>query len=106
MRGMERRWRSQARLPPSRLLLRHAMQRAESQHQIAAGNSNNFATRKKRSQRIQRHAIARISKRRNNQQLVGNIKIGITGGQPLLIEINWRRHRQRNHAQRFSCNAK
>src|ERR1700682_1423546 len=33
-----------------------------------------------------------VVERRNHDQLVGDVKIGIAGGQALIIEINWRGH--------------
>src|SRR6267378_734263 len=45
------------RLLRSRLLLGHAVERAESEYQIAAGNAKHFAVWKQARERIQRDAI-------------------------------------------------
>src|SRR6266571_1046049 len=44
----------------SRLLLGHAMERAQTHDEVAACNTDHFAVRKQTRQRIQRHAITRI----------------------------------------------
>ena len=59
------------------LLLRHAMQRSQAQHQIAAGNADHFAIREQSRQRVQGHAILRIAEGWRENQPVGDIEIGV-----------------------------
>src|SRR5208282_1524084 len=82
-----------------RFLLRHAMNRPQSQHQIPAVYPHHFASRKHLRQQIQRHPVIGIIKRRHQHQFIRNIKIRITGRQPQPIKINRPRHRQSLHLQ-------
>ena len=71
-----------------RLLLRHAVQRAQPPDEIAAVDADHLALGKQLSQSIQRGAIVGIAKHRHQHQLVGNVKIGIAGGQPLSFKVD------------------
>src|SRR6266436_5526916 len=83
----------------SRLLLGHAVQRAESEDEIAAGNANHFAIWKQAGERIQGHAIVRIIERWDEYDLIGDVEICVACGKALPVEIDGRRHRESFHAQ-------
>src|ERR1700733_11233965 len=63
-----------------RLLLRHAMQRAESPDQIAGINRHDFARREKLGESVERNAIIWIVEHRHEHQAIRDIKIGVAGG--------------------------
>src|SRR5713226_9569171 len=72
----------------SRLLLGHAVERTQTHDEVAACNTDHFAVRKQTRQRIQRHAIIRIIEGWHDHDFVGDIKIRVTRGKPVSIEIN------------------
>ena len=83
-----------------RLLLGNAVERAESEDQIAARNSGDFAIWKQARECIQRHAIVRIIESGHEHDLVGYVEIRVACGKALTIEMDGRRHWERFHAQR------
>src|SRR5437667_2810496 len=83
----------------SRLLLRHAVHRAKSQHEIAAGDSHHFTIWKQTRECIECDAIVRVIKSGHDHDLVGNVKIRVTRGKPLPVEIDRCRDRMRFHAK-------
>src|SRR5260370_29264547 len=86
----------------SGLLLRQAMQCAEAEDKVAAGNANDFAAGKQRSERVEGHAIVGVVERGDDDKFVGDIKIGVAGRKALIIEINWRGHGERFKGERAS----
>src|SRR5580698_5945817 len=57
-------------------------------------NANDLALGKNLSENTQRHAVVGIMKGWHEHQIVGDIKIRVTGGQPLAAKNNWARQRQ------------
>src|SRR5260370_25083721 len=78
------------RLQWSGLLLGHAMQRAEAEDQVAAGDADNFAAGEEAREGVEGDAIAGVVEGGDDDEFVGNVKIGVAGGQTLVIEIDWR----------------
>jgi len=78
--GLLRTGKSALRLA-NRLLLRQAMERAEAQDQIDGVNSHHGSIFEQFGQRAEGDSIVRIIKRGNDHRPVGNVKIGIAGGQ-------------------------
>src|SRR6266404_6456049 len=74
----------------SRLLLGHAVERAKSEDEIAAGNAHHFAVWKQARERIQSHAIVRIIERWDEHDLIGDVEICVACGKALPIEIDGR----------------
>src|SRR5262249_47223597 len=72
-----------------RQLLRHAVKCAESEHEIAAVNSDDLAIGKKFGQRVQCDAIIRIVEYGHEDSFVGDVEVCVTRRQPLRIETNW-----------------
>ena len=60
-----------------RLLLRHAVDGAETCNDIGAANSDNLSGRKQLTQDSQRFFITRVIENRHENYVIGNIKIGI-----------------------------
>src|ERR1039457_2014789 len=77
-----------------RLLLRHAVQRAESPDQIAGIDRHDLARRKHIRESVERDAIVRIVEHRYQHRAIRDIKIGVAGGQ--LPAFKYDRTRQRN----------
>ncbi len=86
--------RSCPRLQGCRLLLGHAMQRAESPDQIDAVDADDLAIGKQLGQNVQRHAVVGIMKCRHQHQPIGDIEIRIAGGQALAAKDDGARQRQ------------
>src|SRR6266404_611581 len=84
----------------SGLLLRQAMQRAEAEDKVAAGNANDFAAGKERGESVEGHAIVGVVERGDDDKFVGDIKIGVAGRKALIIEINWGGHGKSFNAER------
>src|SRR5262245_61455869 len=83
----------------SRLLLGHAVQRTQAQHQIATGDADYGAVWKQPLKCTYRDCVVLIDKRRDQEELVGNIEICVTRGQALAAEKYRRRHGERDDAQ-------
>src|SRR5882724_8275142 len=75
-----------ASLSDSRLLLGHAMERAESEDQIAARNARHFTVRKQTRKCIQRHTIVQVVERGHEHDFVGDVKIRVACGKALAID--------------------
>src|SRR5713226_9574162 len=75
------------RLQGSWLLLGHAVERAETEDEVAAGDAHDFAIGKQTGESIERDAIVRIVERRDDHDFIGDVEIGVAGGEPLTIEI-------------------
>ena len=78
----------------------HAMQCAEAEDQIAAGDADDFAAGEQACERVESYAIVRVVECWDDDEFVGDIKIGVAGGQALIIEINRRGHGERFDAKR------
>lgn len=61
--------------------MRKTMQRAESPDQVYCMNAYNMTLRKQLAQDTQRTAVLWVIEGRNKDNVVGNVEIGITGGQ-------------------------
>src|SRR5438105_9188280 len=68
-----------------RLLLGEAVQSAKSPNEIDGMNSHDFPSRESIRNCGQRGGIRRIVERRHDHYAVGDVKIGIAGGQPLSV---------------------
>src|SRR5579863_1557555 len=80
-------------------LLRHAMDCAESKDQIAAIDADNFSSRKKLGQRIERDSMIWVVEDWHQHGLVRDVEVCVTRRQSLTLEKHWRRHRQRLDSQ-------
>src|SRR5215467_9774245 len=82
------------RLDGSWLLLREAVQCAEAENEIAAGDSHDLATRKEASQSIEGGAIGGVVKCWDDHDLICDIEVSVAGREALAREMDWRRHWQ------------
>ena len=57
------------------------MDRAESPDQVTAINSDHLALREQVGQNIEGNAVVRVIEHRNQYQSIGDVEVGITGGQ-------------------------
>src|ERR1700738_509755 len=67
---------------------------------ITARDADDLAAGEKAGEGVESDAIVGVIERRNDHELVGDIKIGVAGGQALIIEINWRGHGKRFNSER------
>ncbi len=74
------------------LLLRHAVERAESPDQFDAVDSDDPSVRKALGQGTQRDAVVRIVERRNQNHVVGDVEIRVACRKPLAVEVERRGH--------------
>lgn len=89
-------------MPLRRLLLSHAVQRAQAQHKIRAGDADHFAVRKELRQLVERHPVIRVVECGNQNEPICDVEVRVAGGKPLAVKKNWRRHRKRLHSQRVT----
>ena len=68
------------------LLLRQAVQRAQSPHQIDGVNADHLAAREQAGQDVQCVAVVGIVERRHQHAVVGDIEVGVTRRQALALE--------------------
>src|SRR5260370_23501637 len=68
------------------VLLGHAVERAQAQHQIAAVNGSPAMVRKSASQCVQSSAVIGVVERGHQHQAVGDIEIRIARRQALSLE--------------------
>src|SRR5712692_7651146 len=71
-------WQSEAR--SGRLLLRHAVQRAQPEHQVHTPDTHHFAVGKQPRQGVQRDAIVSIVERGHKHQFVRDVEVGVACG--------------------------
>src|SRR6478672_11082044 len=71
-----------------RLLLRHAVDRAQAPDEVSAMDADNLTIRKQVSENIQRMAIVWIIEGRHQHQSIRDVKVGVAGGQPLSAKNN------------------
>src|SRR5216683_1578485 len=83
-------------------LLRHAVDGAEAEDEIAAVNRHDFAPREKFVEGVQGDSIVGIIEYRNEYKFVCDIKVCIAGREALFVEKHRRGHRQRLNAKRFA----
>src|SRR5664280_3800133 len=86
----------------SRLLLRHAVQRAQSPDEVPAINPDNLTIGKYCGEGIECDPIVGIAEYGHKHQLVGDVEIGIAGGQAPSTKVYRSRHWQLHHAQRMA----
>src|SRR5450432_1581977 len=75
-----------------RLLLSHAVERAQAEDQVAAGDAYYFAIRKEIGQRVQGCAIVGVVEGWDDYQFTGYVKVCVAGGKTLVVEIDWGGH--------------
>src|SRR5260370_37848287 len=68
------------------------MQRAEAEDQIAAGDADDFASGEQAGEGVESDAIVGIVERGDDDEFVGDVKIGVAGGEALIVKINGRGH--------------
>src|SRR2546425_9784953 len=90
----------QSEVRSGRLLLRHAVQRPKSQHEVLAGDADHITVRQQCGQGIECDSIVRVIERGNKHQLVCDVEVCVTGRESLAIEVQRLWHRQRLDAQR------
>jgi hypothetical protein len=74
------------------LLLGQAVKRAEAEDEIATGYAHNFAAGEKAGEGVEGYAIVGVIEGRNDDEFVGDVEIGVAGGEALVVEINRRWH--------------
>ena len=74
-----------------RLLLGHAVESAEAEDEVAAGDADDFAIGEKFGESVEGDAVVRIVEGGDDDDFVGDVKICVAGGEALAIEIDWAR---------------
>ncbi len=70
------------------LLLRHAVQSAEAEHQVCGCDADNVAAGKKFGEFVESEAVIRIVECGDEHDAVRDVEIGVTGRQPLAVEVH------------------
>src|SRR5438445_4974049 len=86
-----------------RMLLGHAVDRAETPDQVSAIYSDDFTVRKDVGKDVESYTIVWIIENRDEHEAVGNIEICITRGKPAAFEIHRSRHGQINCRERLAA---
>src|SRR5579864_8587401 len=68
-----------------RLLLGHAVQGAESEDQVAARDSDDFAAGEEFGEFVERNAIVRVVERGHDNEIVCNIEIRVARGETEVV---------------------
>src|SRR5260370_35067335 len=76
------------------------MQGGEAEDQVAAGDADNFAAGEEAGESVERGAIVGVVESGDDYEFVGNVKIGVAGGQALASEVDGRGHGERFDAIR------
>src|SRR5580658_7484890 len=84
------------------LLLGHAVERAEPQHQVAAGDTNDLTIWEEPRERSECDAIVGVVEGWDQYQAVGDIEICVARWQALAVEVNRLRHGQRLDSQQLA----
>src|ERR1041385_2271510 len=82
-----------------RLLLGHAVECAEAENEIAAGNADDVAVGEEAGECVECNAIVGVVEDGHEHEFIGDVEIGVTGRQALAIEVNGFGHGQRLDAQ-------
>ncbi len=78
----------------NRLLLRHAVQRSQTQNQIAAGDANYSAIGEQNLECAQRSRVVLVAESRHQHQLASDIEVRVTRWESLTREVHGLRHLQ------------
>ncbi len=76
------------------LLLGHAVEGAEAPDQIDGVDADDIAIREERGEGVEGDAVVWIMEGGHEDEAVGNVEIGVAGGQALAAEDDWPGHRQ------------
>src|SRR5215470_15528735 len=82
-----------------RLLLRHAVQCAESPDKVSAVDTYDFAIWKELRENAQGFAVVWIVKGWDEDEAVGDVEVAVARGQALTFENNWRGHGEFDDAE-------
>src|SRR6266705_2697501 len=85
-----------------RLLLRHAVNGAESPNKIPTIDGDYSTSRKNTGNNVERDAVVRVTKDRNQHESIRNIKVGVACRQALSPMRDRRRHRKLDDFQSLS----
>jgi len=75
------------------------VQRAQAPDEINRVDADDFAAGKNLGQNVQRHAVVGIVEGGHENQAVGDIEVGVTGGQALAAKEDRARQRQLDEAE-------
>ena len=78
------------------------MQRAQAEDQIDAVDADNLAVGEELGQGVERNAIGGVVERGNQNEAVGDVEVGVAGGQALAIEEDGGGHGQGHDAERLA----
>ena len=85
-------------LSVARLLLGHAVESAEAEDEIAAGDADDFAAGEKTGEGVECDAVVRVVEGGDDHEFVGDVEIRVAGGETLVVEID-----RRGHGERFDA---
>src|SRR5215475_12618510 len=88
-----------APLSGARLLLRHAVDGAQAEDQVAAGDGNDFASREEFGECVEGEAVAGIVEDGEKDDFVGDVEVGVGGGKALAVEVDGSGHGQSFNAE-------
>src|SRR5215475_2273928 len=75
-------------------LLRHAVNCAEAEDEVAAIDTDDFAVKEIFRDDVERDAIVWVVEDRDENEFVGDVKVCVACGKALAVEIDRRRHRE------------
>src|ERR1700691_1988928 len=78
-----------------RWLLGHAAPRAKSEHQIAAGDADDFAAGKKCGELVESNAVVRVVEGRHDDEIIRYVEVRVARGQAEVVEFDRCGHRKR-----------
>ncbi len=80
-----------------RFLLREAMERPQTEDEVAAVEADDLTTGEEVGQDLERLVVGRIVEHRDEHQAVGDVEVGVAGRQTLALEDHRLGHRQLDH---------
>src|SRR5579864_6249043 len=89
-------------LPSLRLLLRHAVHRAQAPDEVSRINRDDFSGWEKMSQGIERNAIVRAIEYRSQHDSIGDVEISVAGGKASALEDDRLRHGKFDDSELFA----
>ncbi len=84
------------------LLLRHAVQCAEPPDQISAVDADDLAVGEEVSEDVEGEAVVGIVEDGNENEAIGNVEIGVAGGEAASFEEHWAGHGEFDDGERLA----
>src|SRR5262249_50787902 len=84
------------------LLLGHTVDGAEAKDEVATGDADDSAIGEESGEGVERFAVVGVVEGGGQDELVGDVEVGVAGGKTLAVEINGSRHGESFHAERVA----